>query len=79
MVEIIKGFLKRLVPKNLAGIIGVVQKVVPIAREFIVVGCRLVAIFIPKAENLIEPIGDVFDRIDEAIEVIKNWFLDVGE
>ena len=71
-----KAFLARLVPKNIAAILGVIGVLIPLVREFVMVGLRIVAVFYSKAEEWIEPAGDIFDKIQDIWDTIKNFFLD---
>lgn len=70
-------FIKKLIPGNIAGIIGVVQVLVPLARELVVVVVRIIDVFTPGAgmEPLIVNIVKVFDKIEAGFASFKNMFL----
>lgn len=71
------NFLKKLVPKNIAGILGVVQTFITVIREILMVATRVCAIFIPgkKDDELIAKIKSIFDKAEVAFEKLKNFFL----
>ncbi len=71
----IKDFLARLLPANIAGILGVVQVVFPLARELIIVVMRIVAVFIPSIGVLIPKVVDSLSAIEAGFEKFKNIFL----
>ena len=68
-------FLKRLIPKNVAGVLGVVQTVIPLARELIIVVIRIVAVFIPSWEKYIDSATQITHSIEEGFRKLKNFFL----
>lgn len=70
------GFLKRLIPKNLAGILGVIGTLIPLVRELTMVTIRILAIFTSKIESWIIPVGTVFDMVESGYERFKNFFLE---
>ena len=47
MPNFVKEWFKRILPKNIAGILGVVQQAVPLVKEILIVAIRLAAIVIP--------------------------------
>jgi len=75
----IKSLLRKLIPKNLAGIVGLIQSALPLIREFLMVITRICAVLIPgnKDDLLVEKIGDFFDGFEEIFEKIKDFFLEI--
>ena len=71
------NFWKKLVPKNIAGILGVVQTAIPIVRELLVLATRICAVLIPgdKDDKIIAGISKVFKFIESKFETVKNFFL----
>lgn len=71
------SFFKKLIPKNIAGMLGLIQTAIPIIRELLMVITRLCAVVIPgeKDDEIIEKIRDAFDTFEEYYERIKNFFL----
>ena len=72
------NFLARLVPKNIAAILGLVGVCIPLVRELVMVALRLAAVFVPKVEALIEPVGTMFDTLQANYDKIKNFLLGTG-
>ena len=70
-----RSFFKRLIPNNIAGILGIIGVVIPLIRELIMVGLRIIAVFYPKAESLIESIGKKFDSLTQVWDNIKRFLL----
>ncbi len=70
-------FFKKLIPNNIAAIIGVAQVLVPLVRELAVVVIRIVDIFTPGAglEALIVTVVSVFTKIETGVDKLKNMFL----
>lgn len=78
--------LKKLIPKNIAGILGLIGTIIPIAREFVMVGLRLVDVVLTVfgkpdiiEDMLIVKVGQIFDKIMGFYNKIKDFFLKVGE
>ena len=69
--------LQKLIGNNVAGIIGILQLVVPLARELIITGIRLVDVLLPGEglEPLIVKVSQIADKIEGGINWIKNTFL----
>ncbi len=69
-------WIKRLIPKNIAGILGIVQVVIPLVREILVVATRIVAL-IPgtKDDKMVAGVVKVFDTIENWFIEVKNLFL----
>lgn len=70
-------FFKKLIPNNIAAIIGIASAVVPLAREIVIAVIRIIDIFTPATglEPLIVKIGDIFDQVLEYVNKFKNMFL----
>jgi hypothetical protein len=70
-------FLKKLIPHNIAAIIGIVQLIVPLLKEVVIALIRIVDILTP--DNGLEPIivrtAAIFDGITNGINKFKNMFL----
>ena len=71
------SFLKKLVPENVAGIIGLLQALLPLVRELIIVVIRILAILMPKrfSESMIVKTSNTFASIIGIFEKVKNFFL----
>lgn len=71
------NFLKRLIPKNVAGIIGVVEAVFNVIRELLMVAARICATVIPgdKDDKIVAKIRAVFDKVEEGFEKVKDFLL----
>ena len=76
-MPIITEWLKRIVPKNIAGIIGVVQALVPLVKELVVVVIRIAAIVVPGKlpETLIVKVQGISDKIEGLVTRVKNLLL----
>ena len=70
-------FLKKLIPKNIAGILGVIQTAIPFVREVLMLATRICAVLIPgdKDDKVIAKIREVFDQLEAGFEKLKNFFL----
>ena len=70
-------FFKKLIPHNIAGIIGIVQQIVPLAKEIVIAAIRIIDILTPDKglEPLIVKIAEIFDKITAGINKFKNFFL----
>ncbi len=71
--------LKRLIPENIAGILGLLGTIIPLVRELVMVAIRLTAVFVPAIKLWIEPAGKFFDIVMMLYNKIKDFFLEVGE
>lgn len=71
------GWIKRLIPKNIAGVLGVIQQLVPLAKELIVVVIRILAIVVPGKlpENAIKKVQAISTKIEVAMHKIKDGLL----
>ena len=70
-------FLKKLIPHNTAAIIGIVQLVVPLAKEIVIAVIRIVDVLTPDKglEPVIVKTSEIFDKITGGINKFKNMFL----
>lgn len=71
------SFLKKLVPKNIAGILGVVQTAIPFIREILMLATRICSILIPgkKDDLIVAGIKKAFDGFEKGFTKLKNFFL----
>ena len=71
------NFLKRLIPKNIAGIVGVIEAVFNVIRELLMVAARICATIIPgdADDKLVAKIKSIFDKVEEVFEKIKSFLL----
>ena len=71
------NFLKRLIPKNIAGIIGVVEAVFNVIRELLIVAARICATIIPgdADDKIVAKIRAIFDKVEAVFEKIKSFLL----
>ncbi len=71
------NFVKKLIPKNIAGIIGLIQTAIPVIRELLMVLIRICAVLIPgdKDDKIIAVIKKFFDQFEVIFVRIKNFFL----
>ena len=70
-------FFKKLIPHNIAAIIGVVQLIIPLAKEITIAAIRIIDILTPSKglEPLIVKTAGIFDSVTEGINSFKNMFL----
>jgi len=73
----LKNILKKIVPKNIAGILGVVQTAIPFIRELLMLATRVCAVIIPgnKDDLIIAGISKIFAKVEGGFEKFKNFFL----
>ena len=76
----ISNLLRKFIPKNIAGILGLIQSFIPVIRELLMVATRICAVFIPgdKDDQIIAAIKKGFDEIVAIFEQVKDFFLKVG-
>lgn len=72
-------FFKKLIPHNIAAIIGVVQLIIPLAKEITIAAIRIVDILTPSngLEPLIVKVAGIFDNVTSGINQFKNYFLGI--
>jgi len=70
-------FIKKLIPHNIAAIIGIAQQIVPIAKELVIAVIRIIDILTPDKglEPVIVKTAGIFDSITNGINKFKNMFL----
>ena len=70
-------FIRKLIPANIAGILGIVQALIPLLREISIAGIRVVDILTPGRglQPVIEKVGGVFNAVEKGFESFKNLFL----
>ena len=70
-------FFKKLIPHNIAGIIGIAQLVIPLAKEITIAVVRIIDILTPDTgmEPLIVKVAGIFDSVTAGINKFKNMFL----
>ena len=61
-------------PKNIAGILGVTQAAIKAIKEILTVLANLT--FIPQ--NTIDKIREIINKVDEVVEKIKDFLLNLG-
>ena len=73
------NFIKKLIPANIASIIGFAQVLVPLTRELLITLVRIVDVLTPKTglEPIIVKIVSVSAAIENIINKFKNMFLGV--
>jgi len=69
--------LMKLVPKNVAGIIGLIQSIFVVGREVLMVAARICAVLIPgdKDDIVVAKIKVVFDKIEAIFNKAKGFLL----
>ncbi len=70
-------FFKKLIPHNIAAIIGVAQLVIPLLKELVIAAIRIIDILTPDKglEPVIVKTAGIFDAITAKINSFKNMFL----
>jgi len=74
----IKKLLRKLIPKNIAGFLGLLQVALPLIRELIMVVIRLLAVLLPGKldDELVAKVRKVFDQIEEVfVKYLKDIWL----
>lgn len=78
MKKFILSLLRKLVPKPIAGFLGVVQSVISVLREILMVAARICAVLIfwtKKDDEWVARIRKWFEWLVKPIETVKNWLL----
>ncbi len=72
-------FFKKLIPHNIAALIGIASLIIPLLKEIVIAGIRIVDILTPDTglEPLIVKTAALFDGISAKINTFKNMFLGV--
>jgi hypothetical protein len=70
-------FFKKLIPHNIAAIIGIAQQIIPLLKEVVIAAIRIVDILTPDKglEPVIVKTAAFFDSITSKINSFKNMFL----
>jgi multisubunit Na+/H+ antiporter MnhE subunit len=70
-------FFKKLIPHNIAAIIGIIQLIIPLVKEIIIAVIRIIDILTPDKglEPVIVKVTGIFDGITNSINSFKNMFL----
>jgi len=70
-------FFKKLIPHNIAAIIGIASLVVPLIKEVVIGVIRIVDILTPDKglEPVIVKTSELFDGLSRKINSFKNMFL----
>lgn len=73
----INDLLKKLIPKNIAGIIGVAQTVISVIKEILMVATRICTTVIPgdADDKIVAKISNIFAKIEGGFEKFKNFLL----
>ncbi len=69
--------IRKLIPNNIAAIIGIAQLVIPLAKEIVIAAIRIIDILTPDKglEPVIVKTAGIFDSITAKINSFKNMFL----
>lgn len=80
MKEFLSNLLKKLLPKNVAGILGVIQTAIPFIREVLMLATRVCAVVIPgdRDDKIVRRIKIIFDNAEAMFKRVKDFFLSVG-
>lgn len=76
-MDAIRALIHRIIGKNIAGILGVVGVLIPLVKEFTIVGLRIAAIFLPRFEMYVDKVTGIFIKIEKVWDNIKRFFLDM--
>lgn len=79
-MSILLGYLNKLikyVPKNIGGILGIIQAVLSFVREVCMLAARLICPIIPgdQDDKVVAFIDKLAGKISSVIEKVKNWLL----
>lgn len=79
MQDFIKKILKW-IPTNLGAILGIVQAVIKFGKEVCTLFIDILAPVIPgtKDDEIVAKVRDFFNLIDEWVETVKGWLLNIG-
>ena len=82
-MDYLKKLIQKLIPANIAGILGLLGTLIPLVRELVMVGLRIADVVFTALgkPDLVDPIivkaGNIFDMIQEGWNKIKDFFLKV--
>jgi multisubunit Na+/H+ antiporter MnhE subunit len=70
-------FFKKLIPHNIAALIGIAALVIPLLKEIVIAAIRIVDILTPDKglEPVIVKTAGLFDALTAKINGFKNMFL----
>jgi len=80
-MDYLKNLIQKLIPANIAGILGVIGTLIPLVRELVMVGLRIADVIMTvfAKPDVIDPIivkvGNIFDTIQGGWDKIKDFFL----
>ena len=68
------------IPKNIVGILGIIQAIIKFGKEIATLALDIIAPIIPgdKDDNIIKTIRDIFNSADGWVEKIKDFLLGMG-
>ena len=69
--------LKKILPKNIAGLLGILQVIVPLIRELVMVIIRFFAVFMPGKvdDKLVAKVKSGCDKIEGGFDAVKGFLL----
>jgi len=67
--------LRRLIPENIAGLLGVVGIIIPLLKELIIAILRVLGVFIPEFQALIPKVVLVAETVEKVWDNIKRFLL----
>ena len=75
------SLLSKIFPKNLAGILGIVQLIIPALRAVVMATLRLLAILMPAqiTEKLIVKVKNAADKIEGGFDKVKRLLLGLAK
>lgn len=67
------------IPVNIAGLLGIVQGVLKCIKEILTVVINILLPIIPgdKFDDVVLKVRDIVNKIDEAVEKVKSFFLKI--
>ena len=71
----ITNLLRRLIPENIAGILGIIGIVIPLIKEALVAIVRVVAVLITPLKTWIAKLDTFFANLTKAYDSIKRVLL----
>ena len=79
MQEFLRKLLKY-IPTNIVAILGIVQVAIKFGKEVCTLFIDILAPIIPgtKDDEIVTKVRDIFNTVDEWVEKIKGWLLNIG-
>lgn len=73
--------INKLIPKNIAGILGVIQTAIPFIRELLMLAIRICAVLIPgdKDDKIVAKIKSGFDKFEDGFNKVKTFILEIAK